>query len=348
MMARGANNAVASQLEQAVARARLALGADAATRAAARGEMKASLGPGGIGRIREEHPSAMSNAAATAGGGLGSAEAGLIPYEIDRLLPEGSHGRHESDDWKNWVQRGAFGSLGGILGSRYGMEAPLLRGRVTPPVSEMEGLLAGLKAPAARAKPSVAERKPRASRRRKSENENVVPIRETGMAAGGAPDFKIQPSYIARAQARSLGHTGPINSMVPGRTDHHAMNVPSKSYVVPAHIPSALGQGNTAAGMAVLSRMFPKSGPYGSPGTPMHRGIGLPKSPKADGGAMDGSGQSVPIMAAGGEFVVSPEDVAEIGGGDHRHGHAVLDHWVQSEKRKLVKTLNRLPPPAKD
>lgn len=202
MMARGANNAVARQLEEAASRARLALGSDAATRAAARGEMKAGLGPAGVGRITDEHSTGRSNAAAMISGGLGSAEASLIPYEVDRLLPEGSHGRHESDDPKNWLQRGAFGSLGGILGSRYGMEAPLLRGRVTPPVSEMEGLLAGLKT-AKTAPPRVkVEPKPR-SRRKKSDDDNVVPLRESGNAAGGRI---LARAHGGRVDASNINH----------------------------------------------------------------------------------------------------------------------------------------------
>jgi hypothetical protein len=170
----------------------------------------------------------------------------------------------------------------------------------------------------------------------------------SGFAAGGSPDFKIHPSYIARAQSRSLGHTGPINSMVPGRTDHHAMSVPAKSYVVPADIASGLGQGNTAAGMKVLGAMFPKSGPYGSPAAAMHRGTGIPRPPRADGGPADGGDQDVPIYAAGGEFVVHPDDVADAGGGDHKHGYAAMDAWVKAERAELIKTLRNLPGPAKD
>jgi hypothetical protein len=170
----------------------------------------------------------------------------------------------------------------------------------------------------------------------------------SGFAAGGSPDFKIHPSYIARAQSRSLGHTGPISSMVPGRTDHHAMSVPRNSYVVPADIASGLGQGNTAAGMKVLGAMFPKSGPYGSPAAAMHRGTGIPRPPRADGGAADGVDQDVPIYAAGGEFIVAPADLHDLGGGDFSHAHAVMDAWVKSERKKLIKTLKSLPGPAKD
>jgi len=65
---------------------------------------------------------------------------------------------------------------------------------------------------------------------------------------------------------------------------------------------------------------------------------------KADGGATDG----VPIVAAGGEYVIPPEDVVHIGGGDLDHGHKVLDAFVKKMRQKTIKTLQSLPGPKKD
>jgi hypothetical protein len=42
--------------------------------------------------------------------------------------------------------------------------------------------------------------------------------------------------YSMKNVERQVMHTGPIMSSVPGRTDKHAMNVPSGSYVVPADV----------------------------------------------------------------------------------------------------------------
>lgn len=64
----------------------------------------------------------------------------------------------------------------------------------------------------------------------------------------------------------------------------------------------------------------------------------------ADGGATDG----VPIVAAGGEYVIPPEDVIHIGGGDLDHGHKVLDAFVKKMRQKTIKTLQSLPGPKKD
>lgn len=128
-------------------------------------------------------------------------------------------------------------------------------------------------------------------------------------------------AVIARATGGSV-HVGPIHSAVGGRTDHLAIDVPSGSYVIPADIVSGLGQGNTANGLKVLERMFP----------PIHA---------------IGSRKSVPIMAAGGEFTVSPEVVKKIGGGDEKKGHAVLDKFIINSRKKLVKTLKKLPGPVR-
>jgi hypothetical protein len=64
----------------------------------------------------------------------------------------------------------------------------------------------------------------------------------------------------------------------------------------------------------------------------------------ADGGATNG----VPIVAAGGEYVIPPEDVVHIGGGDLDHGHKVLDAFVKKMRQKTIKTLQGLPGPKKN
>lgn len=176
-------------------------------------------------------------------------------------------------------------------------------------------------------------------------------------ATGGiAP--ALSPGFVLRQEARGM-HQGPILSSVAGRTDHHPLNVAAGSYVLPADHVSSLGQGNTANGMAVLNRMFgSSSGPYGvGRNMPIKGGAGAPRPPampKADGGASDtggargeGVGHAVPINAAGGEYVVPPEVVTQIGHGNIKHGHAILDHWVVSNRKQHQKTLANLPGPAK-
>lgn len=136
-------------------------------------------------------------------------------------------------------------------------------------------------------------------------------------------------------------HTGPIHSTVAGRTDHLPMGVPSGSYVLSADVVSHLGENNTAAGFANLKRMFggtPRGGgsqPYNHEGGP----YGM-----ADGG----TAKQVPIVAAGGEYVVHPHHVKQIGGGDLDTGHKVLDEFSKRIRAEMVKTLKNLPGPKKD
>lgn len=66
------------------------------------------------------------------------------------------------------------------------------------------------------------------------------------------------------------------------------------------------------------------------------------------GMASGGSADGVPIVAAGGEYVIPPEDVVHIGGGDLDHGHKVLDAFVKKMRQKTIKTLQGLPGPKKD
>ena len=136
-------------------------------------------------------------------------------------------------------------------------------------------------------------------------------------------------------------HSGPIHSSVAGRTDHLPMHVESGSYVIPADIISASGEGNTIAGFKHARRVFggtPRGGgaqPYGHTGGP----YGM-----ASGGAASG----VPIVAAGGEHVLTPDQVREVGGGDLDMGHRVLDEFVKRMRKELIGTLKKLPGPKKD
>lgn len=158
-----------------------------------------------------------------------------------------------------------------------------------------------------------------------------------GFAPGGAP--------APEAGASGDVLVGPVVSSVPGRTDRHPVNVLSGSYVLPSSHVASLGEENTLAGLKVLGEMFPSSVQSDleevSGGDQMARDRG--------GYVVDGAeGDLVPIIIAGGEFVVHPKDVAEIGGGDIARGHKELDKWVLSRRKKQIKTLQKLAPPAKD
>lgn len=171
-------------------------------------------------------------------------------------------------------------------------------------------------------------------------------VRRARMADGGAatPPFE-------RTEAREMVKEGPIISGVPGRTDRLPITVPANSYVMPADLLSGLpgAQGNTMAGHRILEKMF-GMGPYGSS---MPKEGGHWRAPprtefrQSRGGKVGGHEQLIPIIVAGGEFVVPPRIVAMIGGGDHKKGHEILDKFVLEVRKSHIKTLKGLPPPVK-
>ena len=158
------------------------------------------------------------------------------------------------------------------------------------------------------------------------------------MEQGGA-----MPEKSAR-----MVHHGPINVKVPGRTDRLPIHVYSGSYVIPADIVSGLGEGNTLAGNEIIQRMF------------FHNSSPIKKAAKSGGYMADKYGINgyyhsnmhnrnlVPCIVAGGEYIIPPEIVEELGDGDIDKGHAALDAFVKSTRRALTKKLRSLPPPAKD
>lgn len=168
--------------------------------------------------------------------------------------------------------------------------------------------------------------------------------------AGLLPAFRAAPR-LGISQARSMQihpqHVGLINSPVAGRTDKINLHVGAGSYVVPADVVSGAGQGNTSAGAKTLTHML-TAGPYGLPaGKPRMAHPAFPKAPKikfASGGFVE----SVPIVAAGGEYVVPPELVAHWGDGDLKNGHEALDRFVEGQRAQHIKTLRQLPGPKKD
>jgi len=190
--------------------------------------------------------------------------------------------------------------------------------------------------------------------------------RRAGRTFGGPnPGMGGMMPWFARREASGMMHTGPIMSGVAGRTDHVALNVPSGSYVLPADHVSHLGQNNTMAGFTRLNNMF-SSGPFGTALPKMGHGAGLPRAPSAPktvgfwaGGAPivlftggvpherdDDNYNPVEIMGAGGEYVIHPGTVKEIGHGSIKEGHRILDAWVLNVRKAHKQQLAKLPGPA--
>lgn len=151
-------------------------------------------------------------------------------------------------------------------------------------------------------------------------------------AAGGATP------WFVRQEASHLGKApivGPVRSASPGRADKLNATVHAGSYVLPAQSIAHLGQGNTESGFHVADKMFHTAS--------------IPHVPKmrADGGRTK-EPEPIDILISGGEFVVHPDKVREIGGGDLEKGHEVLDHFVKMILKNEKKEVSSLPGPAQD
>ncbi|NBR32733.1 MAG: hypothetical protein EBT84_11320 [Sphingomonadaceae bacterium] len=108
-----------------------------------------------------------------------------------------------------------------------------------------------------------------------------------------------------------------------------------------------MGEGNTMAGFKQMKRILYSGTPYGAEAAP-YGARGGPYNEPLPEKAAGGSTQTVPIIAAGGEYVISPEEVLKVGKGDLDTGHRVLDEFVKRMRAETVKTLKALPGPKKD
>lgn len=184
----------------------------------------------------------------------------------------------------------------------------------------------------------------------------------------------INPAQPMQAQARGGrteqhfedgGAVGYLHGATGGRTDVLNIAPPAGSYVIPADIVSGLGEGNSIAGAAILNKAF-QVGPWNTAQPPMHRGpgVGIPRPPPTygrwqqefrgalptakKGGKVDEHvGKPTPIIAASGEFIVPPDVVMSIGGGNMKRGHNALDDWVIKKRGEINKEQRNLKPPKK-
>jgi len=158
-------------------------------------------------------------------------------------------------------------------------------------------------------------------------SQNISEMMHAGHKQDQAVAAALSQARRSRAEGGEINekiHVGPIHSNVAGRTDHLPINVPSGAYVIPADIISAMGEGNTMAGFQIANEVF---------------GVQEP----------DASHEPVEIVAAGGEYVIAPENVENrVGGGDIEVGHKNLDDFVKAYRAKTIKTLSALPGPKRD
>lgn len=158
--------------------------------------------------------------------------------------------------------------------------------------------------------------------------------RRSKKADGGAAAYRIAQQYAHGGKV----YVGPIRSHVPGRTDRLNIHVPDGAYVLPADVVSSMGEGNTEAGFKVADSVYGLDSPTGRASGGLVKKYGLRGAYHAN---------PVPAIVAGGEYVIDPSVVSGLGGGDMDKGHAKLDEFCNKQRAKHIKTLKRLPKPAK-
>lgn len=155
------------------------------------------------------------------------------------------------------------------------------------------------------------------------------------MVRSGKPQNVAVAAALNKARKASGGRVGPVNGASGGRADKLPIKAPAGAFVVPADVVSSLGQGNTLAGQKKLSGRFPKTGVGGQIG----------KKIKTPAGMSFAGGGAVPIRISDGEFIISPDHVAELGGGDIDHGHAILSAFVKHTRAKTINHLKTVSDP---
>lgn len=184
----------------------------------------------------------------------------------------------------------------------------------------------------------------------------MVPLHR---AMGGMSLGEMDPSWT-RTEARDAldtphfgGASGFLAGSTPGRADSLKTTALSGSYVIPAETISGLGSGNSLAGARIMQEAL-NSGPWGTSLPRGGRGMGIPRPPKlaannAKGGGVQGrgTGQQIPVALSHGEFVIPAAKVAQIGGGNMKHGWKILDALVLELRQRHIKALKNLPAPAK-
>jgi hypothetical protein len=251
----------------------------------------------------------------------------------------------KSEDWKRRIDTALYGKDGEAYTPKtgYGRFANSA-GEISPYITAATGLAAtrgGLAAPAVAG--GLSGVLGAAMKHGKEAFRNNAPLAYNPMysnafASGGSIPMGVPGTTQPKA--------GLVGDATGGRADKVPGSVKAGSYVMPADVVSAMGQGNTLAGAKSLSRLIGKSPFDGGGRPPKGKRMGMKHVGHfADGGSAD---QDVDVNVSGGEYVVPPEAVAELGGGDIDYGHEILDALAMEVRRKNISHLSKLPPPRKD
>ena len=152
--------------------------------------------------------------------------------------------------------------------------------------------------------------------------------------------FKVANSIFSQPFYGSRGMAGGANPYIPTKAPYGTgRGQPYDKAPLPygSSPPASLPERRIAFSKALP----PAPGPLGTTSTTTTQ----PGSyMRASGGEVD----AVPIVAAGGEYVISPDDVTNLGKGSMDDGHRILDEFVKRMRSKTIKTLQKLPGPKHD
>lgn len=152
--------------------------------------------------------------------------------------------------------------------------------------------------------------------------------------------FKVAKSIFSQPFYGSRGMAGGANPYIPTKAPYGTgRGQPYDKAPLPygSSPPASLPERR----MAFSKALPPAPGPLGTTSTTTTQ----PGSyMRASGGEVD----AVPIVAAGGEYVISPDDVTNLGKGSMDDGHRILDEFVKRMRSKTIKTLQKLPGPKHD
>jgi hypothetical protein len=153
------------------------------------------------------------------------------------------------------------------------------------------------------------------------------PARERPDASDPLRGVGPQPPYAHGGSVADGPVAGPIVGATGGREDAKPISVKSGAFVIPADIVAGLGEGNTLKGLQVVEQTFGKPGQQNF--------------------AAGGAAQDVPIKISDGEYVLGPDQVAALGGGDVNKGHQILDKLIVQLRQQQIAKLKSLPGPAR-
>ena len=176
----------------------------------------------------------------------------------------------------------------------------------------------------------------------------AVPRRAMGGVSPMPMSMAMPPWTRGEARGEEAHPSGLIMGMGGGRQDNIPMNLAPHSHVIPADVVSGWGQGNPEQGAANIEHAM-KSGPFGMalPKVPTHAAKSMaPRMPRLALGG--GNAKGVRTLVSPKEMIISPADVARIGGGDYENGHDWLDRFIVHSRKQIVRHNSSLPGPVKE